>query len=81
MLNSTQQLDKGEDQLLSFSETMKILGISKPTLYKWINAMPPKIKCRAYEIGKKNYYGFSRAEVNKVKFKMKKKIGKGHSWL
>lgn len=57
--------------MLSKSEVMKILGVSKLTLLKWTNSNPPKIKGKKVKFGKKDYWVYSPAEVKRVKEKMK----------
>lgn len=69
------------DAMLSTTEVMELLGITKATLFKWMESSPPKIKSRSYEFGKKKHYGFSVAEVKRVKAKMNKKYIPGKGWF
>lgn len=66
-------------EMLSSPEVEEILGVTKATLAKW--RMLKKIKCRQYQIGKKMAYGYSAAEVKRVKALMKKKVQPGKGWF
>jgi len=71
---------KGE-WMLSTSEVTKLLGITKVTLANWTKNKPTKIKARRYKFGSKFYWGYSPAEVKRVKFLMKKKCRPGVGWF
>lgn len=67
--------------MLSSSEVMKVLGITKVTLYKWTNSRPPKIKAEKFKLMGRHYYGYSADEVKRVRALMKMKVKKGESWF
>lgn len=69
------------DAMLSTTEVMEILGVTKATLIKWMESAPPKIKARSYKFGNRMYHGFSVAEVKRVKAKMNKKYVPGKGWF
>ena len=76
-----QQLLETGGEMLSTTEAMEILGVTKATLMKWIECARPKIKSRKYQIGGRYFYGFSAAEVKRVKAKMNKKYVPGIGWF
>lgn len=65
--------------VLSTPEVEEILGITKNTVYKWIDK--GKLKPRKIKAGKKTVYLFKEEEIETIKSKMKKKREKGKSLL
>lgn len=65
--------------MLSSTEVMKILGITKITLYKWADR--GKLKARRYKIGTKTYYAFDQKDVDALKARMVKTRKQGKSLI
>jgi predicted DNA-binding transcriptional regulator AlpA len=66
---------EGHIPLLSSSDVMKRLGITKVTLYKWVQQK--KLKARRHKIGPRVYLGFDEKEVGRVKASMVTRREKG----
>lgn len=66
--------------MLTTGQVLKILGITKITLYRWIDKGKIHLKQR-HEIGKRVIFDFDPAEVNRVKKLMLKNPKPGRSLL
>jgi len=71
--------NKGDFILLSSTEVMRRLGITKVTLYKWVSLR--KVKCRRYQIGGRAYNGFDEKEIARLEKVVSRKWKRGHSKL
>ena len=67
------------DDVQGVPEVMKILDITKMTLYKWI--LQKKIGVRRFRIGKRVVLGFNDDEVDRVKSLLVKKRRPGKSLI
>ena len=66
---------RGRINLLSTGQVLRVLGITKQTLYKWI--MLGKIKAITHEIGARIFLEFDPKEIDKIKSQMVRKREKG----
>jgi len=69
----------GGVELLGANDVMRMLGITKMTLYKWV--LQKKIKVRRFQIGSRVVLGFQESEVDKIKSRMVKKREPGKSLM
>jgi len=68
-------------ELMTTGDVMKVLGITRMTLYNWMKAVPPKIHAARLGEGKRVFFAFEKSEVMRLKKLMKPTREKGKSLL